>query len=461
MFFKKNEINAENEIAVKSVALEKVIATWRNGTAKFIKDGFLVKPWVPTFKSKYNTSKFEASVTYCPPFVYYNETRGVFDGVEYRIFEEITKQWPKHYKVDTTSANIYDRIVEDVSNGRSDVGFCSLWRITLPLENIEMSVPYSQQCLTFLVPKPNLLPVSTYMFQPLRLSVWIWCSLFFLYMSCVLYLTDRLYARIHLVHVSMDYSQALFSILRIFTLGTIRYPTKNISKIHIILLLWCIYSLLLAIAYSAGFASILTYPRYTKPINTFQEMIDENIHWGSRSIGMKAFFAESRKSVVKQLSRKFILEETKQDQNKRISEHNYGAFVKLLPNKYVTDTEALDDYGKTNLKIIPECIETSHIVFVLGRNSPFVNIFDKYVQALVENGIIEFWYNQNKYRYHLAYSDNFFTSYSADIEFNSKALNLKYMQGALYLLVIGFIIALLIFLGEYVYFNRNYIEEIN
>lgn len=380
----------------------------------------------------------------------------MFDGVEYRIFEEIAKEWPKHYSINTDPMSVHVNIVKNVYDGYADIAFCSLWRITLPLEKIEMSVPYTQQCLTFLVPKPFLLPVTTYMFQPLRLSVWMFCGLFLFYLSCILYLIDRLYSRIHLTHVPLEYCYALLTVLRIFTSGTISYPTKNPSKINVILLLWCIYSSLIAIAYSAGFTSILTYPRYTKPINTFQEMVDQNIHWGGKSNGLKYFFEESQKLITRQLSQKFIEEKTIEDKIKRISEHNYGTFVKLLPNKYVTDTENLDDYGRANLKIIPECIETYQIVFVFSKNSPYVNIFNKNIQALTENGIIQFWYQKLKFRYELTYTVNFFTSYSADIEFNIKALNLKYIQGALYLLAIGFAISLFIFLGEYIYFSYSY-----
>lgn len=66
-----------------------------------------------------------------------------------------------------------DEIIDEVNRDESDIAFGSLWHSGYLPQNISFTYPPHNQCwVTFLVPKPKLLPDASYVFQPLSFNLW-------------------------------------------------------------------------------------------------------------------------------------------------------------------------------------------------------------------------------------------------------------------------------------------------
>lgn len=133
-------------------------------------------------------------------------------------------------------------------------------------KNVSLTYPHTQVCVTFLVPKPNLLPEAAYVFQPLHLTLWILIVVAVILTCFVVRFLTYVGERNQINSGSMKFSDSIIPILygiRIFTMGSVkRRIPSGLTYLRIMFLAFAFTCLCLSTAYSAGFASSLTYPRY-------------------------------------------------------------------------------------------------------------------------------------------------------------------------------------------------------
>lgn len=143
---------------------------------------------------------------------------------------------------------------------------CSPFQLNVAKRQLDMTIPYSQICLTFLVPKPQLLSSETYILQPLQKCTWIAYCIFILGMALILYLFASTYKNIILKEKGvayLEFSNALFTMIRISTLVSLPNFPKAFEFVFRLLLSICYFTaLMVSTGYSGGFTSSLTYPRY-------------------------------------------------------------------------------------------------------------------------------------------------------------------------------------------------------
>lgn len=416
------------------------------GHLNIVPDHYSVKPWKPKLKNKFRVSTF-----HCPPFVLHDEKRGGYGGPELNIIREMTKDWPVEYYFHGPGS--WFKIVDDVSRRKSDVAMCSLWQ-TPASKTADTSHPFAQICVTFLVSKPQLLSDISYVFQPFQLTLWILIIVVLVLVSYVLYLlhaTEKLRAT---VIYKADIVSAFLDAIRLFTLGSLSRPPKSTQhSLRHVLISFSITCLILSTAYSAGFTSSLTYPRYTKPIRTVEDMIEQNvkIEVEPKETNIKELFEGFSDPHIRSLSDYIVFvseNETRHENTK------YAKFVKVAGMKYVTDTENLDSYSKTHLVLLKGCISKSNVVFVLQRNSVYTDIINKYTQRFVEYGFVRYWFKQAIYLSKDTYFDNFYSLYVN--KFGHGSLKIERLKGVFIMLTFGLATATLIFIAELLYYKRSH-----
>lgn len=181
-------------------------------------------------------------------------------------------------------------------------------------------------------------------------------------------------------------------------------------------------------------------------------MVENNIKWGSSFDGLAWYYRTSPDYKIQRIARNWIKEVDDNAKLMRIRMNNYATFVKLLPEKYVSDTDMLDDYAINNLKTLSECIGEYATVFVLKQESHYINVFNRGIQALSENGLINYWYGIIRYKHNKKYLENFYTY---RISRSNVPLNLQRLIGLICLLLLGNLTALLLFVVEHIVDHIN------
>lgn len=400
--------------------------------------------------------KFRISLFRCTPFVVYNQNSNTFTGTEYNMIKEVLKDFELEYLFhEHTKENAYsfwNEVVNEVSRGDSDIALCSLWQSAHIRRNVSLTYPHNQLCITFLVPKPKLLSEVSYVFQPFHLSLWllviaaVLITCFFVRLLTYFCHTDR--TNRQSVAFSDNFTPILHAI-RIFTLGSVKgtIPTTQ-THLRVLFIVFAFAGLCLSTAYSAGFTSSLTYPRYSEPIWTIKDMIKQNV-----KISVKEHVDENEEASFKSFLNEFVNPDVRSLANQFASDdsdkYSHARLVKVWGGRYVTDTEDMDDYSKTHYQVLRECIMQENIVFVLQRNSPFISFINKQIQRFIEHGFVDYWYKKSLIESDMSYMSNFYTTYVENIR--PKPLHGKKLQGAFYLLNCGLLLSFIVFLAELMY----------
>lgn len=452
---KDDSIEIWNKTATRSLPLKITFTlTGKEVTLNSIKDfdfkEFRERSWRPQIDRKFRISLFDSK-----PYVVYHKESKTFSGMEYRMVEEATKNLPVEYRIhglnnSKEARGFWDEIVNDVIRGDSDLAFSSLFQAYTVMKNVSLTIAHSQACITFLVPKPELLSEASYVFQPLHLNLWLLILTVTVITSlCVRFLThlgQKFDRNTENITFSENISPIMFGI-RIFTLGSVkkRIPSSQIY-LRVMFLAFAFTCLCFSTAYSGGFTSSLTYPRYSKPIWTVKDMVEQNVRLAYPQTPIdKALLISVLKDSVNPYARFLIHKIASDDSNK----YSDAILIKISGQKYITNTADLDNYFKTHYQVLRECLKQESLVFVLQKNSPFTSFFNSEIQRFVEHGFVDYWYRIALSDSDMSYMSNFYTVYVQD--FRPKPLNCKKLQGAFYLLAVGLLAGLISFLLELKY----------
>ncbi|KAJ9578271.1 hypothetical protein L9F63_005492 [Diploptera punctata] len=322
---------------------------------------------------------------------------------------------------------------------------CSMFLTAKSLQGLEHSTPWSRLTATFLVPKPQ--PLSRVLLMYLPLEFWTWIILLntFLSFSLVLHATAKLlpfssrYQSIHICFLDASRILLLNSLPKLPRQTALRY----------LLVGWAFFSLLTTSVYSSGFTSLLTSPLYSHPIDTIQDLLDQNIYWGEPVSSFNYIFTNSDNRKLQIFKNRFKIE--RGDREKRILEGNYATFCKVLSNTFVTESEKLSPRARQTLRVMKEPMFTFYIGIGLRENSPYKVYIDSTITRLEQAGITDFWQHFIIHKLGFHYMNTFF-SLQSDVV-HRKPLTLNSLQGAFCFFIIGLIIASFVLISEVVMHN--------
>lgn len=125
------------------------------------------------FNDAYKEKVFRVSLFKCAPYIIYLPD-GTFDGIQYRMLQEIAKTWKiEHRKCDfsNTVSLPWKEVLNNVNDDLSDLAMCSIW-MDQPRPKYDTSTYFDLQCGTFLVPKPKALNPAAYLYLSLNSNDW-------------------------------------------------------------------------------------------------------------------------------------------------------------------------------------------------------------------------------------------------------------------------------------------------
>ena len=160
--------------------------------------------------------------------------------------------------------------------------------------------------------------------------------------------------------------------------------------------------------YSAGLTRSLRFPRFSRDINSFEDMVKFNIRWEEPTTDIQMWLKETRHPLYTRLGDLFFVGNNTTIMNQRLRTQNYAMLVKLTDTKYAMNAEDLDDYGRVNMKLIPQCAANFFTVLAFQQNSPFTEIFNDAIPKFVEHGFVHYWQKKYSSLKGLGYMRNFF-----------------------------------------------------
>lgn len=424
-----------NEISVKSLYKNSTILSWHSDRREIDWTKFEAIKWTPTKEN------VKVSFFHCPPFMYVNGNGTVTNGLEYHVIKEVIKYVP--IKPMLLESEFWSEASGLVERNLSDIAVCSQWHISSRGKNIDFTYPLRQVCCTFLVKKPTLLPDSTFIFQPLQAAVYLLTIIMLMVVFLLFILANYVYRDYKDVSHPPDFILQLLYLTRILSMGGVtNLPIILCTHAKFLLGLWYLYCVIFSTCYSAGMTSCLTDPRYTNNIDTLQNMVDYRIQWFAMDTSLRDYFGTIDTTLFTSLANLYV-------RKHRVLERTETSAiaVKTIERRYVTDIDDLPNEARKYYKTLSDCVGTYYIGFVLQKNSPLTRLFDKTIIRLVESGIHDIWVKRVLEESN-QFQQVFFSNY---IEDSRVYVNVKKIQGAFYLLGVGYVLSLVCFLIEFIF----------
>lgn len=409
----------------------------------------IIKHWNIKSYFEMNQNPFQIYAFDIYPYLIVDKKGKICNGVDHKILSHILSNISYTYVLPKNKTkNLWTLGLDYVKEKKVNVAVGSHWIIKINRGEIDHTYPYSESCLSLLIPKPNLLSRVCFVFHPLQLTLWESIAAILLLNMLICYILSGKIIKLN--YTIEDPIKIYLYLLQVATLNSLNRFVHIKGPFKIIIVSWSVVCLLLSTAYSGGFTSSLTYPRLSKPINTLQDLIDSNIRIVTFPGDIKNDFATSSNRLLRRLSDSINFSEDSKDINEKLETGNYATKVVILGKNSLMEIEYLNEYNRRRLRVMKDCFSQYSVVMALSKNSPFTEVFNKELSRLLEHGFIKFWFEDMK-KYSKFNFDLFYELYSFyEIELR-KPLGIENLQGIFLLLVLGFSISFCLFVLEITY----------
>lgn len=219
--------------------------------------------------------------------------------------------------------------------------------------------------------------------------------------------------------------------------------TKSLVM-DITVLFWRVGSLLIVTYCNAGLTTLMNLPRFTSDVKTFDDMINMKIRWFFKIAGMRGIVL-SYGGIYAKMAQLFEQSNNSTYVNSKIKTGRYGIIVESLPGRLLANIDMLDSYSRRNLKIIDECFIKNYVVFHTQLNSPYFEYINSRINLVVASGLVDILMSDVVDQQEKKVSTMFYSPYSGEIV---QILNLSRLQGAFWMLFLGWVVASIMFLWK-------------
>ncbi|KAG6463923.1 hypothetical protein O3G_MSEX014160 [Manduca sexta] len=480
---------------IKSVLVPRRVDIWRNDKFHYNRSLFVDKTY-----NLYGQQLNAVYLDHVPSVVVTrdNETSKI-GGVEVEIFKtlselmhfEVNMYQPAHAELNKwgqKQANgSFSGLLGEMASGRADAALGNLQYTPYHLELMDLSIPYTTQCWTFLTPEALTDNSWKTLILPFKLNMWIAVLLVLLITGTIFYAMARYYmnlqdyrhdhdkrpfanalnqhpyrteCRLHIYFADAKpvglyvFGEIINSIL--YTYGMLlvvslpRLPTG--WSIRLLTGWYWLYCILLVVSYRASMTAILANPAPRVTIDTLQELADSKVTCGGWGI-------ETKKPEI---SDRFETINDPNDAANRVAQGVYAYydnsnFLKYISVKRKSGLTMESDNATTNGSLVPpkpheerdlhimsDCVVNIPISIGFHKNSPFKPLADIYIRRIVEVGLVEKWLND---------AMEPIRALEVNDEEIKALMNLKKLYGAFVALAIGYFLSGICFLLEIIHWN--------
>ncbi|KAL2716729.1 glutamate receptor U1 [Vespula squamosa] len=423
-------------------------------------------------KVNFHGRQLRASTFYRPPVSYLNRTtiriidnveEEIFDadndhekdGIEVKLFllmaEKLNFTWIIKKSEDrygwrynkTTWKGGFIKLLHD---NKIDIAFASIWLNRNHYDFVNLTEPWYQVYIQFLVPRPQ--PITSFwaLTRPFSVTVWILLVLAIFSQSICIYAHARLNPR---------YPERFRSFLITFIELTGRllgsWAPKDMVSVKLQLYLWQTMGLILVTAYSSSLAAKLTNSEYENRIDTIKQFLEADLIWGTKTIPSFANFIDYEDPYLSQLPNTHRVIKNKEEIHKNIVKGNFAILGNFVGSVFFPE----DEIYNIDLKRYRMMKEMTGKFYASFLAQPWLlTPINKMMLRLRESGIITFHLHDVLRR------RASFNLREVLVEYDGKdgsirVLTLTPLGAAFFLLFVGLSISTLVFYFEIKYKNNS------
>ncbi|XP_069704866.1 ionotropic receptor 21a-like [Periplaneta americana] len=354
-----------------------------------------------------------------------------FEPDVYEAPDADMEQWGRKQLNDS-----YTGLLGEVMNGNADVALGNLYYTPYYLELLDLTIPYTTECLTFLTPesltdnswKTLILPFKPVMWAAVVVTLFLAGFVFYALANYHHHIVSNPMHK-NIIKVK-EKGQAtgetkmyvdeevkteglyLFSELDngiLYTYGMLllislpKLPTG--WSLRVLTGWWWIYCILVVVAYRASMTAILTNPTPRVTIDTLEKLVDSHISCGGWGEEVKEFFLTSLDTAGQKIGLKFEVIYDTDSAVERVARGQFAYYENIYFLQYLrvkrqqtrkhNKTKSIPKsnvgQGERNLHIMHDCVIHMPISIGLQKNSPLKPHMDRFLRRIIEAGLVKKW----------------------------------------------------------------------
>ncbi|XP_074115814.1 glutamate receptor ionotropic, kainate glr-3 [Cotesia typhae] len=304
------------------------------------------------------------------------------DGIETKLFviiaERLNFTWlirkPNHYYRygRPNGTNWYGGMIGQLFRNEIDVAFSGIWLKHDHYRFVNLTKPWHQLFINYLVPRPKHRYSFWALTRPLTPGVWL--AIF----GMIFLQSLNVYAKAWIIpHAEKRYRSYITTLIELVARLVGTWAPKRVQGFKIQTVAWHMAGVLIVTAYSCSLATDLTFPDFEKRIDRVDQFILKNLTWGRESPVPKFddYFNLNDK-YASQFPKKFQLEKSPEERHKKIIQGNYAIVGRMIdwiffPENNIS-SEELQDY-----RVMKQSVGDYYVTFAV---KPWlVKSFDKVI----------------------------------------------------------------------------------
>ncbi|XP_021918219.1 glutamate receptor ionotropic, kainate 4-like [Zootermopsis nevadensis] len=447
--------------------------------------------WMPTMDFLYKANLYPDKISnlmgkhitmttmHYPPLTVIDENADppIYDGLELRFIYEwaraVNFTWSIVYDGgwwgDVWPNGSGDGLCGLVSSDIADVGFSAIYLWDNAHLFLDFSSIYFGSSLTVVTPRPKLLPGWMVPIHPFNPDMWYAVGMSVIGCTLALYITSktsmRLLGRGTRNNVVNLYSTWVECAFRTMGLLVLQVPPderdfstpRHVPMRHLVTWLILFY-FVVTTAYCGGLATVLTLPRYEKPIESVSDLADHNLIWGGMDDAFTFIMRGSSDPKMQTVVRNFRLE-SEEYLTARAKVGDMGFVIERMLGGHFYMPSFVNEETMQRLRVMKGNLYFSHTVYVLRKGSPLETSINNMIQWVRDAGLFVFWEGLTVRNYMSSPRQHSVINSRNEEDMGPTKLLLQHVSGAFYMLGFGLAVSLVILIFELVRFKFRQIVE--
>ncbi|TGZ53616.1 Glutamate receptor delta-1 subunit, partial [Temnothorax longispinosus] len=300
------------------------------------------------------------------------------DGIEVKLFLVIAEKLNFTWTIQKLDGNYrYGRrngtewsggVIQLIREKRIDLAFGSIWLTQSHNEFVNMTTPWIQMFIHFLVPRPQ--PITNFwaLTRPFSVNCWILVIIMLFVESIYMYTRARIDPKF-----PKRFRSIFYTITELIGRLVGTWMPQNTANARFELHLWQTTGFLLITAYCSSLAARLTSSEYEDRIDTVRQFLEANLSWGH--IGPVPFWPEyfdMEDPYTSQLSTKYIpVYGQEAYAHALIKKGKFAIFGKVIDSIFFPEDEIFNEEIKITLWLKESGIAHFHLNDVIHRRASF------------------------------------------------------------------------------------------
>ncbi|XP_015596404.1 glutamate receptor ionotropic, delta-1 isoform X2 [Cephus cinctus] len=425
-----------------------VLDTYNITSGKFLLDANLFPDKIKDLQGKI----LRAAVFHYMPYVVLtgNDTQNnsQIDGTEWRMALQFAKfhncTFERFVSDEESWGTIFDNrtgngvlgaLVED----RADIGFVALYTWYHESLYLDLTTAYIRTGVTCLVPPPHRLPLWRSPILPFSPELWAGVVTTLIICNVVSFLLHYGANYIFFEDNKIVSAIAALEVAGIFLQQGLIKNRKELSWRTMAFSMLAV-SVLLCTAYSSSLASAMTVPRYDAPINSAEDMANRDLKWAATHDAWIFSILQTDDPELKIVLKNFRIVKFNEI-IKRSAEMEWGFSIERLSSEY------LQQKYVEKMHLMASDIYWENCVFMLRKSSAYTTWFSLRILQVLASGIPARWEDQVVAEY-LDYGTQKAVSKETFVDQGPMKMTVAQVQGTFFILFLGLLLALCVFVGE-------------